>query len=755
MFRNMKLGIRIGLGFGLVIVLVLVQSVTMLIQVGHISDGVDLVVNDRNVKTRQVNDVIQANDDIGTALRDMILLQDPVRVQEELDEVAEIRPGIAARLDTLERTITTPEGVALLESVGDERAAFVDASAEVMALIEDDQFEAARQIVVSTMHAAQRDYNGALASLIDFQQDLARQDGEGAAQEASFAFTMALLLTGIMIVLSGVVAWLTSRMISRGVSEAGEIANELAAGKMDREIKVDSTDEIGQLMTAMQTLQGRIAGLIADMNEMSRQHDAGEIDHVLHVESYDGAFAEMASGVNEMVNGHITVNKKAMACVRSFGQGDFDAELERFPGKKAFINETVEAVRENLKGVASEVGTLINAAESGELETRADAAAFDGDWRRMVTGVNKILDAVLDPIVEATEVLERVADRDLTARVKGDFQGDHARIKNAVNRAVDGLDDGLGQVASSAEQVAGAAEQISSGSQSLAQGTSEQASTLEEVSANLRELSSGSEQSSANAREAKGLSDRARQGADTGLESMQRLSEAMERIKASSDQTGKIVKTINEIALQTNLLALNAAVEAARAGDAGKGFAVVAEEVRNLAMRSAEAAKSTSQLIEESAENADGGVKLNGEVLQNLEDIARQVVQVSEVMDEIATSADQQNQGVEQINVAVEQMNQVTQQTAANAEESSSASEELSAQAEEMRHLAEQYKISGAVRSSAGRTPSRKPAPTNGSGNGNGNGNGASPEAAETVAAGKAGSRLIPFEDDDSVLGEF
>lgn len=168
---------------------------------------------------------------------------------------------------------------------------------------------------------------------------------------------------------------------------------------------------------------------------------------------------------------------------------------------------------------------------------------------------------------------------------------------------------------------------------------------------------------------------------------------AIDRIKASSDETAKIVRTIDEIAFQTNLLALNAAVEAARAGDAGKGFAVVAEEVRNLAMRSAEAAKSTAQLIEESVANADGGVALNMEVLSNLKAIQEQVIQVSDVMEEISSGADHQSRGVEQITTAVEQMNQVTQQTAANAEEGSSASDELTAQAQELRRLVNGYQI--------------------------------------------------------------
>jgi methyl-accepting chemotaxis protein len=178
------------------------------------------------------------------------------------------------------------------------------------------------------------------------------------------------------------------------------------------------------------------------------------------------------------------------------------------------------------------------------------------------------------------------------------------------------------------------------------------------------------------------------------MASMEQLSNAIDRIKASSDATARIVHAIDEIAFQTKLLALNAAVEAARAGDAGKGFAIVAEEVRSLAMRSGEAARSTSTLIEESVKNSEGGVSINLQVLQDLREINNQVNKVSEVMAKIASASQQQNQGVDQVNLAVEQMGFVTQQTAANAEEAASTAEELSRQAEEMRIMVRDFLLS-------------------------------------------------------------
>ncbi len=353
-----------------------------------------------------------------------------------------------------------------------------------------------------------------------------------------------------------------------------------------------------------------------------------------------------------------------------------------------------EKSRRIIIAMSDEVTALTRRAEDGDISARGGETAYEGDYRALVGGINNILSAFGEPFDEAASVLERVADRDLTARMTGDYRGDFEKIKNSLNLAAQNLDEGFQKVAASAEQVAAAAGQISAGSQSLAQDASEQASTLEEVSSGLQEISAMTSLNASNSKEARSLSDGALTSARYGLDNMKKLTDAVEQIKKSSDATSKIVKTIEEIAFQTNLLALNAAVEAARAGDAGKGFAVVAEEVRNLAMRSAEAAKSTAQLIEKSVASTDRGVSLNGEVLANLDEISAKVEKVSVVVSEIAAASDQQNSGVAQINVALEQVNAVTQQSAANSEESASASEELSGQSQEMLGLISGFSLS-------------------------------------------------------------
>jgi methyl-accepting chemotaxis protein len=250
-------------------------------------------------------------------------------------------------------------------------------------------------------------------------------------------------------------------------------------------------------------------------------------------------------------------------------------------------------------------------------------------------------------------------------------------ITRKINHIVEQLSEG-------SEQVASASKQVSSASQSLAEGATEQAAGLEETSSSLEEMSAMTKQNADNAQQANTLASEAKKSAGSGTESMSRMNVAIQDIQKSSNETAKIIKVIDEIAFQTNLLALNAAVEAARAGEAGKGFAVVAEEVRNLAMRSAEAAKNTANMIEESVKNSKNGVDIAMEVGKVLAEIVSSVGKTTDLISEIAAASAEQAQGIDQVNAAVSQMDKVTQQNAANAEESASASEELSAQAEQM-----------------------------------------------------------------------
>ncbi len=238
-----------------------------------------------------------------------------------------------------------------------------------------------------------------------------------------------------------------------------------------------------------------------------------------------------------------------------------------------------------------------------------------------------------------------------------------------------------------ATETAEASAQVSASSQQLAEGATDQAASLEDSSSAIEEMTSMTKQNAENARHANTMTQEARKTAQKCVDAMKRMSAAINEIKQSSDEAARIVKSIDEIAFQTNLLALNAAVEAARAGEAGKGFAVVAEEVRNLAMRSAEAAKTTSSMIGESQKISENGVSVSRDVDEALDQIATLISKIAHIIGEVSAATTEQSLGIDQINNAVAKMDKITQQTAATAETSASASEQLNAQSEELKSI--------------------------------------------------------------------
>ena len=418
----------------------------------------------------------------------------------------------------------------------------------------------------------------------------------------------------------------------------------------------------------------------------------GHLSHRLHFNRKD-EIGELTHAMDQFAS---NLQKKVIFSMQQISEGNIDITPDITDDKDEIgpaLNKMINAIG----SMSDEINRCRLAAVEGDLLYRADAKSFNGKYQKIVQSFNDTIDAVVSPLDEASDILVKLAHRDLTARLQREYKGLYEDVKKTINAVGKNLDKALQQVAIGADQVASASIQISTGGQSLSQGASEQASSLEEVSSSLQEMSSMTKQNTLNAKEAKGVADQARSSADKGVESMNRMSSAINQIKSSSAATAKIVKTIDEIAFQTNLLALNAAVEAARAGDAGRGFAVVAEEVRNLAMRSAEAAKNTASLIEEAVKNSENGVAINAEVLNNFQEIAEKTNKVSQVVAEIAAASDQQDQGISQLNKAVEQLNQLTQQNAANAEESASAAEEMSSQSEEMRSMVGGFKLTNSA----------------------------------------------------------
>ena len=323
-----------------------------------------------------------------------------------------------------------------------------------------------------------------------------------------------------------------------------------------------------------------------------------------------------------------------------------------------------------------------------EYESADEAGQLAEAFRKMIAGFSA-------PVREAADVLGRVAGRDLTVRMEGACMGDFAAIKNALNAAVDRLGAALTEVQQSAEQVSSTSQELSAASEQLASGAHEQASSQEETSSSLVEISATINQNAESAQQARQLAEKSREAAEKGGTVVHDAMAAMGEINASSKRIADIITTIDEIAFQTNLLALNAAVEAARAGEQGRGFAVVASEVRNLAQRSATAAKEIKGLIHDSVRKVEAGSDLVNLSGQTLNEIVTSVKRVADIVAEIAAASQEQATGIQQVSKAMAQMDQVTQKNSAQTEELSSTAEELSSTAEQLQALTSQFQLVG------------------------------------------------------------
>ncbi|MBW5415815.1 methyl-accepting chemotaxis protein [Pseudomonas sp. MAG002Y] len=620
------------------------------------------------------------NDPVNRSIRNLYLhlLSDDAAEKAKIDQdLAGLQAKIEESLKHYEENIDSDEDRRMLDADREIIGSLIAFENKLLDLSRQNRIDEAKATLV-----ANRAIFSKVSDTLGAHRQLNQKLGSEGAERAQ-AIKDSATLTAIAIALATlIIIGLLGFFIIRSLQQVIAVANRVAAGDLPDDLKVSANDTTS-LMAAMHRMVGTLRNLLGEMSRMSSEHDKGETDAFIPVESFQGSFRSMAQGVNDMVKGHLSDSHSAMACVKRFGEGDLDAPLARLPGKKAVINDNIEQVRANIKALTTDVNSLSRSAIAGQLQNRADATQHQGDFRRIIEGFNGTLDAIVAPVNEAMSVMAALSNGDLNRTIEGDYQGQLLELKQSVNTTIHKLGQIITDVRDAANALASASEEISATAQSMSQSSSEQAASVEETSASMEQMSASISQNTDNARMTDGMASKAAKEAVEGGQAVRETTTAM---KSIAEKIG----IVDDIAYQTNLLALNAAIEAARAGEHGKGFAVVAAEVRKLAERSQVAAQEIGNV-------AKGSVALAERAGSLLDEIVPSITKTSDLVQEIAAASEEQSAGVGQINSAMGQLNQITQQNASASEELAATAEEMSSQAEKLQQMMSFFSANRAV----------------------------------------------------------
>ena len=434
-------------------------------------------------------------------------------------------------------------------------------------------------------------------------------------------------------------------------------------------------------------IKGNLNAMVKMMTDLLAQTDIiiqgaanGELDKRANADLFVGGWNKLVVGVNSTVTNIVDPLNVTADYVDKISKGMIPAEITAaYKGQYNLIKGNLNACIRAVNALITDAAMLSQAAVDGKLETRANASQHQGDFRKIVEGVNATLDAVVAPINEVQRIMGAMSGGDMTQTIATSYKGDFDTLKAAINDTVNKLSETISQVNTTAEALNNAAGQVSATAQSLSQSSSEQAASVEETTSSVEQMSASINQNTENAKVTDNMASKSAVEAADGGKAVKDTVEAMKQIASK-------IGIIDDIAYQTNLLALNAAIEAARAGEHGKGFAVVAAEVRKLAERSQVAAQEIGQLAGSSVGMAEQAGKL-------LDTIVPSIKKTSELVQEIAAASQEQSSGVGQINGAMGQLNKATQQNASASEELAATAEEMGGQSSQLQTLMAFFKV--------------------------------------------------------------
>ncbi len=723
---------RLSLCFGALLALLLLVLVISVRQIDVLRNQVEELVEHSFPKTVMANNVIDESNNIARAVRTLLIARDdPGLVAGEREKIEKASVSLQENMDRLEETVTSDKGRELLQALSQALAGYETQLRRYLSLYDAGNFVTAQSVLLTDLRDVQQETLQRVNAVIALQNSLVERQGHQAEEHAASAHNLLLIIGAVTLLIACLLVFLLVRGLRRQLgadpAELAQITASIATGNLDLELPRAAPQSVMESLRVMLgSLQASAIAAASNARIKSALDNcttnvmiADNERNIIYMNKTVGAMMQHAESdlrkalpnfaADKLLGGNmdqfhknpdhqkrllanltstyrtqIEIGGRTFSLIANPVLGDSGERL----GSVIEWNDRTLEVR-----VEREVAGLVNAAALGDFTQRVDAADKSGFFLNLATALNQLMETADKGLRDVVRVLGALAKGDLTERISADYQGTFGQLKDYSNETAGSLSRMLGQIRLAADTIYTAASEISAGNTDLSSRTEEQASSLEQTASSMEELTSTVKLNADNARQANSLAVNASEVAVDGGNVVNQVVETMSSINESARKIADIIGVIDGIAFQTNILALNAAVEAARAGEQGRGFAVVAGEVRNLAQRSAAAAKEIKTLISDSVDKVNNGNALVAQAGKTMSEIVVSIKRVTDIMAEIAAASAEQSTGIEEISGAVSQMDEMTQQNAALVEEAAASAESLLEQATEMSQAVAVFKF--------------------------------------------------------------
>jgi methyl-accepting chemotaxis protein len=624
--------------------------------------------------------------------------------ETDLQKVAQNRTNFEAKGAEIDRIVEafikdSPNSdiTTKLKSTLEDLQSFRKEAPAVFKAAESFAQETALNALNGPVATAEKKVQGSLAEIKKLSQDNADKKIDEIDSSASLSLASMVVLAILAVLISaGIAVWITrsiTRQLGGEPDYAANAVEKIAQGDLSVDLDIQVGDN-GSLLYSLKIMQDSLRSIVGEIRNIVANANKGDFSTKMDLSGKAGYTKELSDLLNQLSNTVDGAFKDTIRVADALARGDLSQKVTaEYSGAFNQVKVSVNTTADSLTRIVAEIQAIVEASNKGDFSVKINLNDKLGYTKTLSDLLNQLSDTVDGAFKDTIRVAQALAAGDLTQTVSRDCHGAFNDVKNSLNDTVDNLQKLVGEIKVSVDSIGTASKEIASGNTDLSQRTEEQASSLEETAASMEELTSTVKLNAENAKQANQLAHSASGVAEKGGAVVQQVVVTMSSINESSRKIVDIISVIDGIAFQTNILALNAAVEAARAGEQGRGFAVVAAEVRNLAQRSAAAAKEIKTLIGDSVEKVDVGSKLVNDAGKTMDEIVNAVKRVTDIMAEISAASVEQSAGIEQVNNSITQMDEVTQQNAALVEEAAAAAESLEEEAQSLTRSVSVFKL--------------------------------------------------------------